>query len=358
MEHTYEVSIDGHVLTLVALDGQEINPIVVDSVMVHPGERVDFEVTFDQVPDRYWMRSRTIREHVGFDEEADGIIKGTKAIIAYNTATSQGDPATSRKVCSESDVCRVFGCPFPAYPAGDGRQCIHLNDATSTRSQKYLNRKFGIQDDYENVDERFLNFAFVIGSSVKARRLITPRAPLYQDDFSNYTVECTDSLCGYGCKCTHIQELPHKTTVQIVFLSYEPFMTVGAKYLAHHVPHFHGHNFAVMAVGYPPYNETTGQWLGMNPTITCDPETSWRCENPFWTGALPELNTVNPPIKDTVVIPARGYVVVRFKTNNPGYWLLRNQRELPYEEGMAMIFNEAEQKHPKLPKDFPKCYDY
>ncbi|ELU05038.1 hypothetical protein CAPTEDRAFT_27387, partial [Capitella teleta] len=27
MEHTYEVSIDGHVLTLVALDGQEINPI-------------------------------------------------------------------------------------------------------------------------------------------------------------------------------------------------------------------------------------------------------------------------------------------------------------------------------------------
>ena len=93
---------------------------------------------------------------------------------------------------------------------------------------------------------------------------------------------------------------------QLSLLSYEPFMTVGAKYLAHHVPHLHGHNFAVMAVGYPPYNETTGQWLNMNPSITCDAETSWRCENPYWTGDLPPLNTVNPPIKDTVVIPARG----------------------------------------------------
>ena len=31
---------------------------------------------------------------------------------------------------------------------------------------------------------------------------------------------------------------------------------------------------------------------------------------------------VNPPMKDTVIIPNRGYTIVRFFSDNPGFWPL------------------------------------
>jgi FtsP/CotA-like multicopper oxidase with cupredoxin domain len=34
------------------------------------------------------------------------------------------------------------------------------------------------------------------------------------------------------------------------------------------------------------------------------------------------LNTVNPPLRDTATLPQGGWVVIRFKADNPGLWLL------------------------------------
>lgn len=33
-------------------------------------------------------------------------------------------------------------------------------------------------------------------------------------------------------------------------------------------------------------------------------------------------NTVNPPMKDTIVVPNKGYAIVRIRLDNPGAWLL------------------------------------
>ena len=33
-------------------------------------------------------------------------------------------------------------------------------------------------------------------------------------------------------------------------------------------------------------------------------------------------NLINPPLKDTVQIPAGGYTIIRFKALNPGYWVV------------------------------------
>lgn len=40
----------------------------------------------------------------------------------------------------------------------------------------------------------------------------------------------------------------------------------------------------------------------------------------------PDLNWNNPPQKDTIILPTGGYVIIRFKADNPGVWFF----SLPY----------------------------
>ena len=63
---------------------------------------------------------------------------------------------------------------------------------------------------------------------------------------------------------------------------------------------------------------------GVHPDIECQSSNPDRCTNPTWRdpswlgGNVPDIKTQNPPEKDTVIVPAGGYVVVRFKADNPG----------------------------------------
>lgn len=47
-------------------------------------------------------------------------------------------------------------------------------------------------------------------------------------------------------------------------------------------------------------------------------------------------------MKDTVILPIGGYVVVRFPSENPGFWLLHCHTELHSEVGMALVVQEGE----------------
>lgn len=53
-----EVSIDSHVLTIIALDGNPVEPFQVASFFILVGERVDFVVAANAYPDSYWIKVR------------------------------------------------------------------------------------------------------------------------------------------------------------------------------------------------------------------------------------------------------------------------------------------------------------
>jgi FtsP/CotA-like multicopper oxidase with cupredoxin domain len=61
-----------------------------------------------------------------------------------------------------------------------------------------------------------------------------------------------------------------------------------------HPLHLHGHDFFILAEGA----STT------------------------YAAANPSLNTVNPPRRDTALLPSAGYIVLAFETDNPGVWLM------------------------------------
>ena len=64
--------------------------------------------------------------------------------------------------------------------------------------------------------------------------------------------------------------------------------------------------------------------------------------------------------KDTVIVPAGGYVVINFISDNPGQWFLHCHIEVHQLEGMALIVNEASEEQHKLqpPTEMNKCGDF
>ena len=48
-------------------------------------------------------------------------------------------------------------------------------------------------------------------------------------------------------------------------------------------------------------------------------------------------NLVDPPLKDTVVVPDSGFTVIRFLANNPGFWLFHCHLSWHDRIGMGML---------------------
>ncbi len=57
------VSIDNHTLEIVAMDGKNVKPTLVQSVMVLTGQRFDIRVRWDQEPGAYWLRATAYHHH-------------------------------------------------------------------------------------------------------------------------------------------------------------------------------------------------------------------------------------------------------------------------------------------------------
>lgn len=59
--------------------------------------------------------------------------------------------------------------------------------------------------------------------------------------------------------------------------------------------------------------------------------------NPY-IDPLPPINTLNPIKKDTVYVPGSGYVILRFRPDNPGLWLCHCHVLWHHAVGMGMAF--------------------
>jgi len=68
-------------------------------------------------------------------------------------------------------------------------------------------------------------------------------------------------------------------------------------------------------------------------------------------------------LKDTVVMPFGGYVVVRFRADNPGDWMVHCHTDYHLADGMGVILRDAPSDtenvtahdQPLMPSTFPTC---
>lgn len=217
---------------------------------------------------------------------------------------------------------------------------------------------------------QFINFNFEGDSetsSVNGRNFILPSFPpqTQNDDFQKNDIKCDLTAdCNPStleCLCVHVIDIPKDETIQLV-------LSAIGKWTNSHPIHLHGHSFQVAHIGYPEHNNTNYFITSHNRDISCGDETqcvkegceSERCTKPGWApNSQPSLHVDRWTVrKDTIMVPAGGYVVINFVSNNPGHWFLHCHIEVHQLEGMALIINEALQDQAPSPPEISTCGDF
>lgn len=345
----FRISVDGHVLTVLESDGYSIQPMMVESFIINPGERFDFQLEAIRPVGNYWIRAKTLENKRHSEAEA---------ILRYDGA-DYIEPTTQRGVCSEYDQCRVLNCPFSAFGFMKGIECIPFDHLKSDREDDpappYVPGRF---------QEHFLNFGFPgkqpsVNGNVFKMPAVSALTQAHKIDN-----QCSN-ICEQGneCKCTFSLQIKHGNTVQLVLSN----LGMGAGWF--HPIHMHGHSFHVIKMGYASFDEKYGFLVEQNKDIDCSGGKKRSndysfCQNATWrnqswlNGNIPGQELRYPPRKDTIIVPDGGYAVIRFKANNPGIWIIHCHIEIHSLQGMALLLNESFPYIPREPKDFPKCSEF
>ena len=372
--YAYNFSIDGHKLTVVATDGYWINPIDnVDYIIIQTGERYDFLLNATEKVKDYWIRAETLE----INKTAGGPPYPTlnhvaEAILHYKEETDSENPddnvppteyesiknESPARQCSKDNQCIAVNCPFEKFHRSYNITCFNVQNFSLLEPTPDNELPNAYPDASCRNCTHFINFNFEgasTTSSVNGRNFILPSFPpqTQNQDFLNNSKICDPSAdCNpstIDCSCVYMIDIPYNKTVQFVFSN------IGRNIHSHPI-HLHGHSFHVVYVGYPEYNQTNGFVKEHNKDIFCDDVncTNGGCNNksctrPRWASEPPQFsinrNTVR---KDTITVPAGGYVIINFISDNPGHWFLHCHIEGHQLEGMALIVNEASEEQKKL----------
>ncbi len=364
----FRFSIDEHKLTVIASDGHFFQPEEVDYVIVHTGERYDVLVTADQTAENYWIRAETLETNQSNSAEAILHYNGAPDVESFTRYSNR--VTSNQRTCTENEKCRVVNCPFGE---AIGIDCIYLHELTALFSSD-LPQEIRTQS-VESDTLFFFNFGFEGSSNTSAingRNFKLPVTP-YQtysgasnDDKRGCDAKmCDDDNTGKSeeedddqCQCTYVKEIggsSYPNSDPIVFV----LSAVGSdnKRDFSHPVHLHGHSFNVLHIGYGSY--TDGVLKANNPDVICNDDN--KCRRPTWNLASPPTySDANMRIrKDTVIVPAGGYVVIAFEADNPGYWFMHCHIESHQLEGMGVIIREYPQRfHTNPPPNINKIGDF
>ena len=364
--YAFRFSIEGHKLKLIATDGTLVRtcPEEVDFIIIHSGERYDFFLdTTGQSSGNYWIVAETLETQDGLRARQYNCTKSRRAyaILHYTTAsydswppTIDYDPTTR---CTSSSMCFAANCPFKEFPPNYNITCVNVGDFMPRQVET---KKMLEVDDTQSV---FLNFGFggdttVAGSSINGRHFLFPPSPLttQYSDLSDYFTN--QKICEYsqeietpGRRCLHVYTI-NSEIVEMVFMNLLDRKQAVGSGQAHPI-HLHGHHFQVIHIGYGNCNGTISTC--QHPDITCENERNNCDTNVTWSDGRLNYGRGNltPPEKDTVIVPVGGYVVIRFRADNPGWWFLHCHIEPHQLEGMTMVVREG--SPPSAPELFPKC---
>ncbi|XP_021372420.1 L-ascorbate oxidase-like [Mizuhopecten yessoensis] len=347
-------SVDQHKLELISLDGHDVRGRKVDFIGTTPGERVDFLLRTTETPGNYWFR---------VEANGAGQVKG---ILQYDTVPAS-TPNSVRRKCSGNDGCTSINCMLSVFPPDYNLTCIPLHKLSlDTRKEKRPVPKY--TDDGKFVEIMLSNRykSRTTTAVINGKSFVKPTSPLQTyPDLDSVIESCnkTDLRCDEEiCFCTQIIKVDIGTNVQFVLVAPGPDVSVPIFGLQHPI-HTHGHDFHVLKVAYSHFNLSSGESLGINEDIECESEV-W-CDYPKWKNDtwggdnIPGLNLVDPPIKDTVLLPRHGYTVIRMKADNPGFWFFHCHIEIHQITGMALILQVGDvDQMPPTPNNFPTCGNF
>lgn len=350
------LSVNGHPLVLIALDGHPVSAQKVNSITLAKGERADFILHANKKISTYWMNVKP-------SEDCRSKVSGGSAIVRYKGSTIDSPPNSLEGKNGDSES---FMTTDPANTC-ENPEKICVTEVTSIRkmpmllSNPYVDVKIYLPINYKiqghefsgsgNVETKVLNIdnaTFTYPSSPLLTQGVDIQETMFcsgfgEDEESNLLVSdnnrCQSSslprkledVTSSTCECVHLRKIPLGATVEIILLDQG-----GLEDLVYHL---HGYSFYVVGA------RTFSKSITLDEVKKLDEQDS-----------LFLRNLDHAPLKDTVIVPKFGAVAIRFKADNPGYWMLRDEHAPEWTRGLDVILQVGEQSDMvQAPEDFPKC---
>ena len=315
-----QVCIDGHRMTVIATDAADTQELEVDCVNMHVAERYDVIIRADQPVANYWIRVQTLEyeynhtalavlNYAGVEPTLTPSSVWSKAwdkrVVAncFDWGNNHGDgfclPLTD--LLRHPRTCNDWG--YCEAPTAD---LVNHHVAFRTTGPPQLGHfvRFGYHGPGNGADVDPFAGTFVQHAQPK-------RPPLIHGLSEDAKMH----------PHTLVMEFGDGEHAQLIF-NHADRMS--------HPLHLHGHKFWVMGQGYADAE-------GCN-LIYCLP-TKFNVQN-----ALHVAKLVDPSLailKDTVVLPAGGWLVLRVVADNPGWWFFHCHINMHHADGFGFIVREG-----------------
>jgi len=361
----FQITMAGHNMTLIAVDGADVEPVVISSFNLHAGERADIVVCADQEPGNYLMTA--VYDLATFLETAPAPrlpkVDSSKywAFLNYAGHNFRPGKATKKLLGGYNPPAGTGGGASPKAVAGFVWD-TNLQ-AAWTQVKNLKPDSFPEKADVTYVlDVGVMSPSFKPGESEYASTdnlyMFTEKKPWKKP---STPLLHTKGQCG--AESTPFINVPENaTTVEVIINNLSPTA---------HVLHMHGMRFSV--VNYAPFSQS---WcaaahfecfflpISVARALDCKNarlgDTSqdgpgneyWGCPYNNETDVKSQ-NLEHPLQKDMISLWRRSWAVIRFKVDNPGVWLFHCHMEQHIPTGQMMAFNLLPSKQPPVPDDVP-----
>ncbi|ORY91398.1 Cupredoxin [Syncephalastrum racemosum] len=292
---TFFFSLDGHEFEVIEVDGAYTEPYRTKNLYVSPSQRMSLLVRTKDNTEKNFLMHADMDTSV-FDYMPAELNPNITAPVYYNDDTSESSFAPSDDIGAGSNF--------------EDFRLRSLEDIDAVEPDISYNFTVEQQTTTDGINRGMINRVPMIFS----------RTPTYMTmatmgNLSSSPLVYGPQGRGYITK--------HLDMVELIVNNYDTDA---------HPFHLHGHRFQIVA------RSAKSQFLGDRSTVD-------------WV-------THKPVIRDTVRVPANGYVILRYRADNPGAWLFHCHIDWHFLAGMGVVMVEAPEKvagHPVNPVDAEHC---
>ncbi|CAL1689104.1 unnamed protein product [Lasius platythorax] len=352
------LSAHGHSLQVLAADGNPVQSMTGTHVVLFPGERLDCILMAEQTIGKYAFDIQGLRDcrnlrHEAYifyedftrlnsyaikaaadslDEQAFKIIESGHHChrISKNIICSLDLKSTKLSQLEEKADETIY------VPFDTNAFSFFTDEMTDNSYNFYISKHYPA---YLSLEKGARKISQINGMSFKyppSPILLQPENTL---EDSICTLDKRSSNCAdtpLFCECLQMVQVSSWKTIEIVLID-EGF---GGD--VSHTFHLHGYNASIVG------QESFERPITKDEIISLDRDRRIH------------RNLVNPVEKDTFVVPNKGYVILRFYTDNLGYWLWEARSTAIHPQllgpGMQFVMKVGLDRNlPLVPIDFPSC---
>jgi len=344
--------IDGHRFQVIQTDAADVEPYWCDVLSMSAGERFDILVIFDQTPGSYWIRLETL-------EDAWGIQHGNLGVLRYrgtaeNVLPNFGYPKNHRLLSSPELVTINCVDQGPISPS-----CRPVTDLrhVSRPGTEHLADMGTAHDTFHDFEVSFRGFGKPDDSHFTRVSDLQEEQNTWINQFDGPWVQFMPPALPFSHTGGSEEALHPNSLAMHVQIGETVRVILQIQDRTAHPWHLHGHKFAVLAIGFPDYNEDCDIVFCRN-----KPDKGWWARD----GMPKLLDPAVAPLKDTVHIPPGGWAIIQFKADNPGWWFFHCHMLIHVHDGMGLVLIEgdmsnipqrlANRTYLEVEKGFPDCH--